>query len=300
MTWISWTVLGGGIALTLLGLRLVRTGLWPRRVGRTLHCPKCDYVLTGLIEKDEHDDPSYWTTMYEPTGDRPAEPPVRCPECGTRVSTRTALRGGRPNRKLHGYIGLVVLLVGLLLVGLRLSGYLRHVAWYQVKPTSWVIDDLRSKEPLGARDAWVEIKRRLDANQFPESQRIGLDRAMVDVLAVYQDWSQPLFDGYLRDRFLQLDPETRRKLFDQLLTQISGPYYLTAAAAEGWLEGLISRDELSLEEHRQLANMARKSLASRSALPGYAFLSRYLREHGAADRLPDNHRRAAGERSAGN
>ena len=54
--------------LLLLGLWLLKTGLWPRRRGDTPYCRKCGYNLTALTSE-------------------------RCPECGSIVARAGTVRG---------------------------------------------------------------------------------------------------------------------------------------------------------------------------------------------------------------
>src|SRR5687768_11323859 len=89
--------------------------------GDSPHCPKCDYLLHGLTS---------------PT----------CPECGHPVTESNIVKGERQTNRKALAMGLVFLTIPLLLastVGLHL---VRNVNWYKLRPTSWLLDDLTTRD----------------------------------------------------------------------------------------------------------------------------------------------------------
>ncbi|HEX8911766.1 MAG TPA: hypothetical protein VF796_05360, partial [Humisphaera sp.] len=110
-----WFVVGS--AFVVAGLVAWTLGRFPRRRGRTPHCRRCGYVLTGL------------------TSDR-------CPECGRDVGTSKAVvRGERHVRPRVAWAGLLSVVVGLLPIGLIGYGRFRGIDWYHHHRVEWVIDD---------------------------------------------------------------------------------------------------------------------------------------------------------------
>src|SRR4051812_46766397 len=107
-----------GMVLLIIGALAWRRGRWPKRIGDTPHCPRCEYSLAGLQDPD------------------------RCPECGTDVSYGRCVRGERRRRPGLAMLGQLVLVIGLGGVLVALTGALNRVDWYRHRPTAWVIKDL--------------------------------------------------------------------------------------------------------------------------------------------------------------
>jgi len=123
-----------GVSLIVVGGPMLKRGWWPRRIGDTPHCRKCDYILSG----DQR----------------------RCPECGTTLGPRTVVRGERRRRGLLAAIGGALIALGLLgLVQLPLTLAI-NIHWNHYVPLSWLLP----KIDLTDSPQWQEIQRRLDAN----------------------------------------------------------------------------------------------------------------------------------------
>jgi hypothetical protein len=124
-----------------IGAFLLKRGWWPRRIGDTPHCPKCDYILSG----DQQ----------------------RCPECGTAVETRNVVRGERHRRvAMAGIGGLLAFLGG----GILLSSgpaLLNNVNWQRYEPLSWLLSSMTNI----SSPAWAEVQRRLDNNLLSETDQ---------------------------------------------------------------------------------------------------------------------------------
>jgi len=124
------------------GAFLLKRGAWPRRVGDTPHCPKCDYILSG----DQ----------------------IRCPECGTAVDVSNVVRGDRRPRVILAGVGgaLVGLGVGILLLSVAALVY-NTIDWRRHEPLSWL---LKGASNIGS-PGWAEVQRRIDNNLLSESDQ---------------------------------------------------------------------------------------------------------------------------------
>jgi hypothetical protein len=123
------------LLLLLVGGILIKRGFWPRRMGNEPYCRACGYLLIGIDSQ-------------------------RCPECGVFLSPLAIVHGQRRRRLGLGWTGVAVLV---LLIGLLcpyLAGEFDDISWYEMKPTFWVIHDLRSSSPSDAYRAMLELKRR--------------------------------------------------------------------------------------------------------------------------------------------
>lgn len=138
----------GIVAGTLLaiGVCLLRLGRWHKRQGNELRCRQCEYRLEGISSD-------------------------RCPECGGKISAATTVKGQyvRPRGMTLAGIGCVGLALAFL-AQLTMSIY-RTVAWYQYKPTSLVLADLRSPTQAAVSLAFSELVRRHDSGQLSKAQR---------------------------------------------------------------------------------------------------------------------------------
>jgi len=88
------------VLFIVIGAFLLKRGWWPRRMGETPHCPKCDYILSG----DQQ----------------------RCPECGTPVESGNVVRGDRRRRVVMAAIGGSIELLGLAVLILSCVGSRQH------------------------------------------------------------------------------------------------------------------------------------------------------------------------------
>lgn len=125
----------------MLGLVLIRFAYFGARRGETPHCRRCNYALTGLSSE-------------------------RCPECGQSLSPKTIVHGERRRRPGLGLLGGFLLLMAVANAAIILAG--DRVKWYQLKPTSWVIEDAAdASQPIAVR-AWEELMRRGEAGKLTE------------------------------------------------------------------------------------------------------------------------------------
>jgi hypothetical protein len=126
------------LLIAAAGVLLVRRGYFPRRTGRTVHCPRCDYDVRRIG-------------------------PMWCPECGNDLLVTGVTRGDRrPNRAL-GRLGVVLILLPL---GIGARESYRRVDWYSYRPAGTVIRDLDSTNAATAGRAWRELQRRGDVNDL--------------------------------------------------------------------------------------------------------------------------------------
>jgi hypothetical protein len=137
------------------------------RVGDDPHCPKCDYLLHGLAT---------------PT----------CPECGHPITESNIVRGERQTNRKALAMGLVFIAVPLLLastIGLHL---VRNFNWYQLRPTSWVLDDIASRDRrVDPFKAHREFHRRWRASGLSDAHQQRLARIALDEQAVAHQHPRP-------------------------------------------------------------------------------------------------------------
>lgn len=135
-------LLGLPLVLLLVGGFLLGSAIFPRRRGDTRYCRKCNYNLTGSSGE-------------------------RCPECGANLAAPGAVVvGERRIRRIRLAVAIGVLLLGVLpltFVAVRAAGLIN---WYQLRPTRWVVADLRAADLNLAAKAAGELHRRLKAGQL--------------------------------------------------------------------------------------------------------------------------------------
>jgi hypothetical protein len=166
-----------GAILLAIGALLLKLGWWPRRVGRTAHCRKCDYILVGS--------------------------PQRCPECGTPVNARSIVHGERHRRSGLAWSGGVLAFLGLALLLLYTSGVARSIDWIRYKPLSWLLHDLRSGNASLDAPAWGEIQRRLDAGRLSEPDQARVTDVLLQVPATaFPTAAERSMSTFLAGRFL--------------------------------------------------------------------------------------------------
>jgi len=130
------------LLLFIPGAFLLKRGWWPRRVGDTPHCSKCDYILSG--------DQS------------------RCPECGTVADWKTVVRGDRHRRALMAAVGGAMMFLGGGVLLLNVLGLLlNNINWRHHEPLSWLLMGVSNI----SSPAWVEVQRRLDNNLLSEGDQ---------------------------------------------------------------------------------------------------------------------------------
>lgn len=165
-----------GVGVLILGLSLLKRGRWPRRVGQTAHCPKCDYILAGQV--------------------------TRCSECGTPINARNIVRGERPRRASLTWSGIVLAIVGLLLLSPPVTESIRSIPWIHYEPLSWLLRDLGSGNTALSIPAWDEIQRRISANRLSDSdQSAVVDKGLqVGTLGVSRPNGDEILD-YIASRW---------------------------------------------------------------------------------------------------
>jgi hypothetical protein len=174
----------------VVGLVLLKTGLWPRRRGRTLHCPTCNHNLTGLAGE-------------------------RCPECGEPVTPSTAVFEARATRPVRIATGVVLLCLS----GGLAAAAKSHVDWYPVAPTALLISQIRSGDVPTAGAAWGEVGRRITAGKLSASQHATLiDVALAEQGATTgRAWQQDMID-YLGSCYFKglMSQAQQTRFFDQM------------------------------------------------------------------------------------
>lgn len=177
--------------LVVIGAFLLKRGWWPRRVGKTPHCPKCDYILSG---------------------DQP-----RCPECGTEVASGNVVRGERRRRLLMaGTGGVMVLLGGWLLMAFATGLLVNNFDWKHHEPLSWLLKRVTNI----STPAWAEVQRRLDNNLLSDSDQSAVVERGLEVQNMR---STNLLDAnildYIGRRYVdnKLSPSQADRFFANLL-----------------------------------------------------------------------------------
>jgi hypothetical protein len=128
-------------AAALVGVGLLKAGLWPRRWGKERRCGRCEYLVENISAD-------------------------RCPECGSLLAGLGTVRGERRRLPALWGSGAFLLLVAVLWGGSRIYG---DVKLYQLKPTRWVFDDLESKDVRAQERGWKELINRLEAGALSGS-----------------------------------------------------------------------------------------------------------------------------------
>jgi len=156
--------------LLFAGCQFFRKGR--RRIGTQPHCRRCDYLLIGLSTD-------------------------RCPECGALRQQNTAYGEWHRRREFLAASFVILILGGICLYASIRSAVdlISTINWYQFRPTSWVMNDLRTGSGLPppkvntpitrvtmghgwvrervdlARIALEELRRREKAGRLSESFR---------------------------------------------------------------------------------------------------------------------------------
>lgn len=136
-----WLAIFLGVGLGLGCLFLLRWAWRGRRVDDHPLCRRCGFDLTGRVKG-----------------------PERCSECGADLIERGSIVVGRRERR-WGWVG-AALLVLLLEVGFGVTAgvvTIRQVDLTPWKPTSWLVGDVSSAQPMTQNAAWAELNRRIIA-----------------------------------------------------------------------------------------------------------------------------------------
>lgn len=166
-----------GAMLVAAGAYLLKRGGWPRRVGQTAHCRKCDYILVG-------------------------DPP-RCPECGSWIYAWSLVRGERHRRPGMALLGGALTIVGLAMLIVFTTGRTRQIDWNRHKPLAWLLHDLRGGSASLATPAWNEIERRLGAHLLSDTDQARIvDPALQAQGAALPPAIDRSMSAYLAGRFL--------------------------------------------------------------------------------------------------
>jgi len=169
------TLIGvAAIALALVGLVMVKKGLWPRRRGDEPYCRKCGYALLG-----------------NQTG--------TCPECGRPWTDATVHRGLRRRRWPLGLAGVALLVP---LVGMGLVRWFGTFDLYHHLPEAWLVRDIESRNASSALRAWGELARRRGNRGLSEAIESRVTEAALNVHL--RDLPGPVDlsgTNYLVDRF---------------------------------------------------------------------------------------------------
>jgi len=120
----------------VFGAMVLKRGWWPRRVGDTPHCRKCDYILSG----DQR----------------------RCPECGSTLQPRSVVRGERHRNLLLAGIGGVFIACGGLALSVAAFGLASDWVQRINSNENLPLSRLLSRTDNTPSGAWDEIRRRFD------------------------------------------------------------------------------------------------------------------------------------------
>jgi hypothetical protein len=185
-----------------LGVVLVLLGLRGRRIDDHPLCRACRFDLIGV------------------QGCGP------CPECGSSLSSRRAVRrGNRRRRPRIAAVGAVFLIGGVVLGGAVAWKQFAGVDWNTWKPAWWLAGEVESTDPRIADPAVREFARRIAENQISESRRsVIVERAMARFVDPDVPWSRPW--GDLLDQAWQSGHFTP----EQLTTYARGLPVLSLAA----------------------------------------------------------------------
>lgn len=183
--WVQLVALALGLLIVALGWWLWRVARRGGRAGRTPHCARCDYNLTGLVPRprDAVGETSTGTdpvasdapaTADPAASDAPAtraDPPPaatsapaprgRCPECGADLALpRAVLVGRRTPRRILLAASVVTVFVGFGVTAVFSYRVVRYTNWYAYRPTAWVFADAESSEDARVVRALYELAHR--------------------------------------------------------------------------------------------------------------------------------------------
>ena len=262
----STLAFGVASAFLLLGLILLKRGVWPRRTGATPHCGGCGYILQGLAL----------------SGD------ARCPECGRSVARpRDVVHGRRHRRGGLAVTGAALLLAGIAAGVISFRTDFRTINWYAYKPTAWVIADLGSSSPAVSKRAWAELTARRKANRLSPGQQVDLDDAATRLFAAARA-TAPI--EYVLARFASLGPEQQARVVTRLLTDLVAGPGVVADNAGRRLARVLASSPLTSPPHDQVTAFALAAQAAPKDGPGLDWLMDYLVGREASGKLSPDQR----------
>lgn len=133
----AWTFLfmfAPGLVIPI-GCSIAAQG-WTRRVGRSEHCPKCDYEIHRAADQTAG----------------------VCSECGANWSARRLVRGRLDRSRPMILTGAIIGALGLVLIGASFASVSRVIAG--VSPTPMVIEQAMATAIIGDGTAWGELSSR--------------------------------------------------------------------------------------------------------------------------------------------
>lgn len=218
--------------LGLLGMVLTWRGLWPRRVGATPHCSRCNYIVRGIGMG-------------------------RCPECGAVLSDPDAIvRGERPVRRGKGVFGIVMIVVALGLFAVALTPGLRTIDWYQYAPTQWVIKDYQSTIPAVSNRAWGELERRLNSENPPDDKWPRIIDAFLTKFEGDATLIASRSGVVVAGKLMSFTPQQRERFFAATMTSLNSAVIPVRMAAQGELDRMLDGGLLSDAQRNQIIETA--------------------------------------------
>jgi hypothetical protein len=237
MAALSWLCVIVAGVLLWFAERLLRPANYRPRVGGTLHCRKCDYLLKGL-ESDT------------------------CPECGATNTPATIARGDRRWRPLTLITGLLLLFLGLGFIIRAFNPLGGPIISYM--PAALLIHNLKS--PVSARNALVELWRRTDREELSTAQQEAIADALLTHLAQFPD--SPAADEVVSHLSDQLErrrlSQSRQRRFIELM--LANSHSGRSAAAGRALEVLIREHAWALLDSDQRDDTSQAILDSQARL----------------------------------
>jgi hypothetical protein len=245
-----------GIAISLLGISLLRRGLRKRRVGNTPHCPECEYILIG-----------------NDCG--------TCPECGRPFTPSGILHGEPYRRRGMAAAGAFLFPLGILITTLGFSGVANQINWYRHRPFRWVMQDLDSPLPGAPTRAITELLRRDSTGELSASrQTVLVDRMLKDLsLPPNTITGQEWIELQRRASAHSLSQAQFLVWASQVVGALDSPRFQTSDIALREIKRLTTNNELPPEQAATLVERAIKVQTSSAGGTNFFvkdFLMRYL------------------------
>ena len=258
MTYLVILILGAGMAVT--GTVLFRRSFLSRRVGKSPHCRMCDYIVGGIKTP-------------------------RCPECGADLlGTGAIVYGDRVVRRWRRAIGIALVLVG---IGVCLNVWgsaMRQINWYRLRPTSWVMSDLRSNDQWVSSRAWRELVRRREANKLSDAHQGEIMEAVLVRLEIDPSLT---FESelYFKQRMTALSTGQRERLFAAAERRLkSNPGSSAVMMTEVLVDEMMEKGMVTPQQFERLTELALEHQET-GEVPAGAWLLELLGEWELAGRL---------------